>query len=247
MDYNGLLELVKSRRSHRLFKPDPIPDEYVEKIIEVARWSPSGFNMQPWEFVVVKKHELKNRIIEIVNENRRMSAAMEKAREPWQSALSPKPSSPDERKMDFSQAPVLIILFGDTRTNIGLPMPVRYSYFRRLLTFNSSLASAFIYMHLAATTLGLASQWVSAVQDPVVHCLIKDLLGIPHCMEIYDMMALGYPVEKPRTKFMRPIGKMVHYDYCGEDDFRTDDEVNDYINRGRTWTIAMHNRKPKVK
>jgi len=45
MEYDGLLELVKKRRSIRRFKPDPIPDGYIEKIIEVARWAPSGFNM----------------------------------------------------------------------------------------------------------------------------------------------------------------------------------------------------------
>ena len=47
MNYDSLLELVKKRRSIRRFKPDPIPDENIEKIIEVARWAPSGFNMQP--------------------------------------------------------------------------------------------------------------------------------------------------------------------------------------------------------
>ena len=55
MDYNSLLELVQKRRSTRVFKPTLIPDEYVNKIIEVARWAPSGFNMQPWDFLVVKK------------------------------------------------------------------------------------------------------------------------------------------------------------------------------------------------
>ena len=37
MDYDSLLELVQKRRSIRQFKPDPIPDEYIDKIIEVAR------------------------------------------------------------------------------------------------------------------------------------------------------------------------------------------------------------------
>ena len=46
MDYANLLELVKKRRSIRSFKPEPIPDEYVDKIIEVARWAPSAANSQ---------------------------------------------------------------------------------------------------------------------------------------------------------------------------------------------------------
>ena len=55
MDYESLLELIKKRRSIRGFKPDPIPDKYVDKIIEAARWAPSGANSQPWEFIVIKK------------------------------------------------------------------------------------------------------------------------------------------------------------------------------------------------
>ena len=45
MDYESFLELVKKRRSIRRFKPDPVPNEYVGKIIEAARWAPSGFNL----------------------------------------------------------------------------------------------------------------------------------------------------------------------------------------------------------
>ncbi len=41
MNYEGLLELVQKRRSIRRFKPDPIPEEYLDKIIEAARWAPS--------------------------------------------------------------------------------------------------------------------------------------------------------------------------------------------------------------
>ncbi len=64
MDYDSLLELVKKRRSTRKFKPGSIPDEYVDKIIEVARWAPSGANSQPWDFIVIKKPELKQKIID---------------------------------------------------------------------------------------------------------------------------------------------------------------------------------------
>ncbi|MFO7772970.1 MAG: nitroreductase family protein [Dehalococcoidia bacterium] len=60
MDYDSFLELVKKRRSIRRFKPDPVPDEYVDKIIEAVRWAPSGFNLQPWDFVVVNEKELKD-------------------------------------------------------------------------------------------------------------------------------------------------------------------------------------------
>ena len=52
MDYKALLELAKSRRTIRAIKSDPIDDQTVAKLLEAARWAPTGFNMQPCEFVV---------------------------------------------------------------------------------------------------------------------------------------------------------------------------------------------------
>ncbi len=43
-EYEMLLDLVKRRRTVRKFKPNPLPDNCIEKIIEVARWAPSGFH-----------------------------------------------------------------------------------------------------------------------------------------------------------------------------------------------------------
>ena len=43
MNYDELLDLFKQRRSTRAFKPDAVPDEYVDKIVEAGRWAPSGF------------------------------------------------------------------------------------------------------------------------------------------------------------------------------------------------------------
>ena len=57
MDRDALLELLKTRRSIRKFKPDPVPKEQVEMILEAARWAPSGDNAQPWRFVVVTDPE----------------------------------------------------------------------------------------------------------------------------------------------------------------------------------------------
>jgi hypothetical protein len=73
--------------------------------------------------------------------------------------------------------------------------------------------------------------------------MVKDLLGIPHEMEPYDMMAVGYPALHPNPKLMRDTGKMVHYNDCGQKDFRSDDEVRDFVKRARNWTIGTHTRK----
>jgi len=243
VDYDSFLELVKARRSIRRFKPDPIPDEYVEKIIEAARWAPSGFNSQPWEFVVIKDKRLKDDVAQIVRPANPPGASgfsrMEDMCEGW---MRVKRHPWLDTDMEYQNAPVYILLFGDTRTQLGLPMGVRYTPHMRQSIYISSLASAFLYMHMAATTLGLASQWVSSVASTYCHCALKNLLNIPTEIDIYDMIALGYPAYKSRPKFMRPVNKMIHRDYFGEEDFRTDEEIRDFIRRTRAWVFANHRR-----
>ena len=62
MKYENFLELLKYRRSIRKFRPDPIPDEYVTRILDAAHYAMSGANSQPWEFIVVKHPEVKEGI-----------------------------------------------------------------------------------------------------------------------------------------------------------------------------------------
>ena len=230
MDYESFLELVKKRRSIRSFKADPIPDDYIDKIIEAARWAPSGFNLQPWEFVVVKKEELRKSIVQYLRDFMAMSGPMEATRESWQ---GPKPPAGVTPPMGFVNAPVFIIPFGDIRIRVGLPMIHRYNEESWDKTYISTMASTFLYMHLAVTSLGLASQWVSAVTQSTVHCLIKQLLGIPAPLKIYDMLVLGYPDVKPGPRLVRSREEMVHYDCCGENDFRSDEEMKKFIFRIR--------------
>jgi nitroreductase len=46
-------ECIRTRRTIREFKPDPVPEEVVYKILQAARWAPSSSNSQPWHFIVI--------------------------------------------------------------------------------------------------------------------------------------------------------------------------------------------------
>ncbi len=59
-----VLEAIKERRSIRTFKNEDISAETVEKLIEAARWAPSAGNVQPWEFIIVRKPEIKRKLAE---------------------------------------------------------------------------------------------------------------------------------------------------------------------------------------
>lgn len=47
------IEVIKSRRSVRSYKPDEVPLEDIQLLLEAARWAPSGKNGQPWKFAVI--------------------------------------------------------------------------------------------------------------------------------------------------------------------------------------------------
>jgi nitroreductase len=53
------IDVLKSRRSIRAFKPDPIPRDVLVKIIEEATRAPSWANTQPWEFIIATGKPLK--------------------------------------------------------------------------------------------------------------------------------------------------------------------------------------------
>jgi len=224
MNYESLLELVKKRRTIRSFKPEPIPDEYIDKIIEVARWAPSAANSQPWEFIVIKKAELRQKIVQYIKEDRSLTEKMELTREP--ALRYPGHSTPVE-KFGYEDAPIFIILCGDGRTAEAYPLHV---YLQRAQSnIDSSLANAFLYMLLAATTLGLGAQWVSAIRNQYVECMAKDLLGIPAEIQIYEMMAVGYPAAEPKPRPIRAMEEIVYQDYYDQSRFRTAAQIKDFI------------------
>ena len=49
----NVTEAIKARVSIRAFKPDAVPETLVREIIDVARYAPSGGNLQPWKVIVV--------------------------------------------------------------------------------------------------------------------------------------------------------------------------------------------------
>ncbi len=60
-------EAVRTRLTVRQFKPDPVPDEVVHKILEAARLAPSSQNLQPWHFIVIRNRETLQRLGQIAS------------------------------------------------------------------------------------------------------------------------------------------------------------------------------------
>lgn len=241
MDYDTFLEFVKTRRTKRGIKPDPIPDDTVDKLVEAARWAPSGFNMQPWEFVVVRELELRNEVKRIIDDYRSHDFfALEATREKWQG----EPWIPRERG-DFllPLAPLYILILGDTRSNQGLPMAGRFTFQKMFSIFDSTLSNAGLYMLLAAHSLGLGAHYTSATKYPKVSGLLKGLLNIPDYLTLYDMLVVGKSDMKVKQKMMRDRKEMIHYEKSGPDEFRSDEDVRKQIIAFRAAILGFTKEK----
>ncbi len=58
----GLKDSIEQRRAARAFKSDPIPEAILGEILRLGVRSPSGYNLQPWRFVVVREQENKEKL-----------------------------------------------------------------------------------------------------------------------------------------------------------------------------------------
>ena len=239
MDYDSFLQLVKKRRSIRRFKPDPIPDEYVDNIVEAARWAPSGANSQPWEFVIVKDRATKDRIVGIIREAGAVTFKIGQTRAP--DDRHPADNAPPPEHPGYQDAPVFIISFGDRRVDATFPFSVYLQNAEK--THASGMASAFLYMHLAAASLGLASQWVTASSNTLPQALIKELLGVPREYVLYDMMAVGYGAYQAAPRTVRSRDEITHYNHYDKSKYRSDEQVKQFI-KGIHQEGARRPQKP---
>ncbi|MFW6160289.1 MAG: nitroreductase family protein [Acidobacteriota bacterium] len=60
----SVLDIIRDRRSIRKYKETPIPTDVLNRVLEAGRMAPSGKNLQPWKFIVVKDPETKQKLAE---------------------------------------------------------------------------------------------------------------------------------------------------------------------------------------
>jgi nitroreductase len=235
MNIEELTRLVHTRRSIRSFKPDPIPDEYVEKILEVARWAMSGANGQPWEFIVVKDPATRAKIFESYRKHRSLVDVMESTRIP--EIRHPITGALKEGQPMFKNAPVIIAVCGDPRTLQATVLHGQIVGTERK-TFHMNMANVTFLIHLAAAALGLGSQWVSA--SPGFEADLKELLGVPEPITIPQIVPVGYPDFKPSPPYRRKLDELIHREKYDMSRFRTDEDIVKFIIQLRQRTAAAY-------
>lgn len=242
MQIDEFLDLVRKRRSIRAFKPDPIPDEYVEKIIEAARWAMSGANGQPWEFIIVKDKDTRAKIVEICERGQKERWVIEQSRVEdlrhpgWKASIKP-------GKPGFKDAPVMIVVCGDTRTYQASAMPVHFltdSDGGFGAVFIKNMANATHNIHLAAAALGIGSEWFTLNAAMGVH--LRALLDVPDEIDMHTLIPIGYPAHTPPPPYRRELNEIMHFEKYDWSKYRTGADIHDFIRKLRQITDPAYAR-----
>jgi len=199
VNIGDFLELTRTRRSIRGFDAArDVSDECIRQLIEAARWAPSGGNGQPWHFVVIRDELDRTWNADLFEKQQEHKKEMERAVRGQVRMTG----------AGFRGAPVHLLVVGDPRVNESYP--VRTMLEKSARHFYSGLANATLSLMLAATCLGLATQYVSDAGSPYMGTMLKVRYGIPDPLEVYELVPVGWPSNDPKPTPRRPIESMLH-------------------------------------
>jgi nitroreductase len=218
MNISDFRALVEQRRSIRGYDENrEVSEELITTILDCARWAPSGGNGQPWEFVVVRNKQTRHKIADYYLKQ------MEQKREMDLAVRGTAKMTGD----GFRHAPVHIVIVGDPRVKESYP--IRTKLEKAESHFITGLANATLLIHLAATSLGLASQYVSDANSPYMETMLKVLLEIPEPLRIYHLVPIGFAKSRIAAPPRRELEEITHYEKYDMNKFRDDQGMTKFI------------------
>jgi len=192
---------IETRRSIRHFRPDNVPDELIEQVLEAARLAPSGSNRQPWRFLVIRDKEVKKELRRICLEQRFVEEA------PVVIACfadleAYSKEARRRRRREFVRFGVTTTLSGRFADPEYIAQQDSLPTLPRQELITSAKANTFIaieHLVLMATALGLGTCWVGAFDASA----LNRLFGLSDNLIPAAVIPVGYaageiPSQRPR-------------------------------------------------
>lgn len=208
-----LYEAMSTQRAIRRLRPDPIPDDVLERILRAATWAPSGGNVQPWRMVLVRDPERKralealyaplwNRYIER-NRERLQATSWSDATAAMQRTIA----AGDHLASHMHEVPAIAVfcfnpsIMAITDSEQGRP---------------SVVGGGSVYPAVQNFMLACRAEGVGCVLTTLL-CMeepeVKALLGMPDDWFTCAHVPIGYPVAKGYGSIRRrPVEEMVYTD-----------------------------------
>ena len=203
-----LEEAMRTQRAVRRLKPDPVADDLVLRLIELATKAPSGSNQQNWEFVVVRDRAVKERLGRL---NRTAFSLY--------SRIARRTADPKMQRIidavqwqadHFEDIPVLVVACLRGFRPFFPPIATT--------SFYGSIYPAVQNLLLAARAAGLGAALITL---PLWSSLLaRRVLGLPWNVAPCAVVPLGWPRGRYGPTTRRPVGDVVHVDRYGNQPFR---------------------------
>ena len=210
MDTENLLDVIRHRRSVRVYKTGKVTNQQLETILEAARWAPSGANTQPWEFIVTRDREKMKRVRAVYSQE-------------WRDRKKEDPVHYKGLKKDYvGDVSVLVLVCGDARTK-QVYLTTRQPADRDKL-FQASIANAVQQAMLAAASMNLGTVWVSVREE--VEPELRKLFQVPHQLRLLWVMPIGHATSWPKAKPRRQVSAFTHYEVYDRKKLRQDTDIH---------------------
>jgi F420 biosynthesis protein FbiB-like protein len=192
---------LRTRRSIRRFKPDPIPDSVLRDILHTATFAPSAHNRQPWRFIVLTDSSAKIHLSDAMAEEFQRDLEKDNLAP---AEISKRVSRSRER---ITGAPVVIILCLDMSEMDKYPDTRRKK--AEYIIATQSAANAGMQLLLAAHAEGLGGVWVCSPM--FAQEIVQTALKLSKTWEPQAMFLLGYPIEIPALRERKPLEDVVKF------------------------------------
>ncbi len=212
----GVYEAMSTLRAVRRLRPDPIPDEALDRVLQAAAWAPTGGNAQPWRVIVVSENQGKRALGDLYAT--RWHAYAEQQRE----LLARAPEDLRERagRMlragdhladHFHETPVVLVFCFNPQhmaiTDAGQPRP-------------SVVGGASIYTAVQNAMLACRAEGLGCVLTTLLceaEPEVRALLQIPEPWATAAAVPIGWPVLRGHGPLSRrPIEKLAFAERFGE-------------------------------
>jgi nitroreductase len=195
-------QAIADRRSIRKFRPDPIPEELLNELLDAARLAPSGSNSQPWRFKIVKDAAAKAGLMAAAHQQKFIAAApvvlvccvdIQGYMDGTLSTIQELSASGD---LSPGMAAELRRRTEDLRRSAREDIAAR-------IAFNIGIAGE--HIALRALDFGLGTCWVRALDEKKV----RDLFNWSENIFVAALMPVGYPAESPPPRRRRPLPEII--------------------------------------
>ncbi|MHB8218711.1 MAG: nitroreductase family protein [Acidimicrobiales bacterium] len=218
-----LVEALRTTAAVRDFRPDPVPDEVLLRILDTARFAPSGGNRQGWRVVVVSDGAQRRALRDLYLEGWYQYLAISAAGlVPWapvtdrvleQSAMAAAPAvaekaatGPGGFAEHLDDVPVLLLVLADLRALAAVDRDhpgYTFAGGASIYPFAWSILLAARHEGLAGVLTTMALR-----REPEV----KELFGVPDELAVAGLVALGRPVSAPTRLRRRPVPEFATVD-----------------------------------